>query len=459
MRAFRILIIGVCLPAFGATPTDTPADYAYRLPLTAGAGVAQLRLPDAVYLHAQSAQLDDLRLFDASGAPLPFALHTPPAQTRTSHRRVDVKIFPLMGKAAAPDKLDLDVHTAADGRVLSVRMRGDQAGGSSLASLVLDLRQGAQAEPPLVDALHFTLPPGAATYSAQLWLETSNDLKVWEMVGATDLNWLVNGEQTLANDRLEFAPRAFRYARLSWRAGTPIQFASIQADSPERSELAATSAQLVLQPAPGKFAQDLVYVAPPAVTAQAVGLQFEETNVVLPAMLGTYRELPAHQIGKASSWRFDPLTRATFYRITQGGQARSSGELLVTPTHASQWVLRPLAPTSARPALHLQWTPATLVFLANGKGPYSLVFGRAGAHGAVRALDQVAPGFSDAELLAVASASAAPLEQQHAGAAAGDAVADAASAARHRQWALWAVLIAGVGILGMMVRRLLIRTP
>jgi hypothetical protein len=92
-------------------------------------------------------------------------------------------------------------------------------------------------EQPLITALRFTLPPEQKDYSAQVWLEVSSDMKRWETIGAAELNWLVNRDaQTLVNDRLDFAPRTFRYARLSWRNGTPVQFASIIAEQPVRTD-------------------------------------------------------------------------------------------------------------------------------------------------------------------------------------------------------------------------------
>ncbi|MBJ7310298.1 DUF3999 family protein [Rugamonas sp. CCM 8940] len=463
----------LALPALAAaTPgavSDTPQDYAWALPLSAktGQGVLQLRLPADVYLHARSPQLDDLRVFDAHGAALPFTLQAARGKRQTSHRSLPLKIFPLLSSTGKTQQLDLDVRTATDGRLLSVRVRPEAAAGVSaaagavaqLSALILDLGPPAPADAaPLIDALRFTLPAGLREYNAQVWLDTSDDLKHWDPAGATELNWLVSQDaQTLANDKLEFAPRRFRYARLRWHGGTPLPFAGVVAEQLLQSEAPPYRDQLRLQPAPGRQADELVYATPPAVSASQVGLDFGAQTVVLPVALGSYRELPPRQLGQAGGWLFEPVASATFYRLVQAGQVRASGELDVAPRHTLQWAARGKGIAGLKPVLRLAWEPATLIFLASGAPPYTLAVGRDKAAAAARELGQVAPGFSSAELQTLETASAGPAQQRQAGAgaAADDAVAQAGAAARRRLWVLWGVLLLGVAVLGLMVWRLL----
>ena len=194
-----------------------------------------------------------------------------------------------------------------------------------------------------------------------------------------------------------------------------------------------------------------------AIAPSKIGLQFTEANVVLPALMGVYRAAPARQSGASSSARrFEPVLNTTFYRITQGGNTRSSGDLDVAPRHAPQWVLRTAAASPARPLLRLSWQPATLIFLASGNAPYTLAVGRERAASGERPLDQVAPGFSDAELRGLALATAGPVKANAGAAASAEAATQAAAAgARNRLLVLWGVLLLGTGVLAWMVWRLL----
>ena len=448
--------------------SDTPGDYTHLLPLASRAkqGVLQLRLPRDVYLHARSPLLDDVRVFDANGVPQPFALQEPVAADNIGHKDLPLTIFPLMAAAGnQSSQLDLDVSTAPDGRLVSVKVRPEQGGQDAaakatlLTGLILDLGKPPASQTtasPAVDALRFTLPPDQRDYSAQVWIETSNDLKRWDAVGAAELNWLVNqDQQTLANDRLTFEARPFRYARLTWRSGNPLLFSAIVAEQPVRTSTAMPNEQLLLQPGTGDRPQDLAYAMPPAIAPATIGVQFSETNVVLPAQLGVYDTVPTRQAGAATR-RFEPIVNTTFYRITQDGQARSSGDLAVTPRHAPHWVLRTEAAVTVKPVLKVGWQPATLVFLGSGNAPYTLAVGRDRAPATSRPLAQVAPGFSDVELRQLDRATAGPAIAQQ---GAGVAPHDDDAGARTRLLVLWGMLLLGTGVLALMVWRLLHQKP
>ena len=463
--ARRIPALALALPAWlavaAAPPSDTPQDYAYTATLTAAKqGVLQLRLPQDVYLHSRSQDLDDVRVFDATGAALPFALRNPAAERQTSHRSLPLKIFPLMADRDQNGQVALDVRTGSDGRLLSVQLRPDRPQGVNevphLSALILDLGPAGD-EPPQIDSLRFTLPASLREYSAQVWLDTSDDLQHWDTAGTADLNWLSNQQaQTLANDRLDFSPRHFRYARVSWRSGAPLLFAGISAEQLLQSDVAPYSDTLLLLPEAGKYPEDLMYAAPLAVPVRKVGLQFNQVSTVLPATVGVYRELPALQIGKSTTWRFDPVVSATFYRITQNGKERSSGDVEIAPQHAAHWVLRTQGGATDKPSLRISWEPASVIFLASGKPPYTLAVGRDQARPAARDIAQVAPSFSAKELQTLDIAIATPLRLQRDGAAQNERAAqEAGAAARQRILILWGFLLAGVGVLAFMVWRLL----
>lgn len=465
-RVFSLLcllpLIGMA-PAWADAPaSDKPDDYSHAMPLTVSGNqsVVQLRLPKDVYLHARSTQLLDLRLFDSQGNKLPFSLQAPAERAQSSRRDLPVRLFPVRG-TARPGKLDADIEVrrSADGSVLSVSTRtGTRAadsGPQAIDALVLDL--GPEGQRARIDALRFRLPAGVSSYNARVLLEVSDDLKQWDTVGDSDLSWLTNERgEVLASDRMDFEPRSFRYARLSWREGKPVQFAGISAESPLNTAVAPQMERLLIPPAPGRFPNDVVYASSPAIPVQRIGLDLGEQNVVLPAQLGRYIELPDRQGGKTSTWQFEQLAAATFYQLQQGGKRRASGDIAITPVHVAQWVLRAEAPLDKAPALRLAWTPSTLVFLANGKPPYRLSFGRSNARDGSRALAQVAPGFDSAEIAALESAVAGPLQATAAVQADGPgAVEKAAAAARTRMLALWAALLAGVGVLAYMAWRLM----
>ncbi|MCA1860792.1 DUF3999 domain-containing protein [Janthinobacterium sp. HSC-3S05] len=460
-----LLVAGAALAAPGQ---DRPQDYAWSMPIhsPAGAGVVQLTLPREVYLHASSANLADVRLFDADGKRLAYALGAPPAQSATQRTAIPVRIFPVTGAPATGDGLQgIDIRTADDGRLLSVSTRaGTAAAMAALQALILDL--GRQTQDKRIAALRFTPPPRTDNYSAQVLLEVSDDLKQWDAIGTTTLNWLSNSDtQTLANDSIAFAPRAFRYARLSWQAGEPLAFAAITAQAVSETDIAPPRASIVLQGLPGKQANEWRYATPLAIPADSIALQLTHNNVVLPVTLGVYRQssyVPRHrlhlrhQARPAQGAYFDPLLSTTFYRIGLDGKERVSGDLAMPVTQTNEWVLQTSTehpvPAANVPSLRLGWTPATVVFLASGKPPYQLAFGNSNAAAVAQPLAQVAPGFRADELLALKTASAGPLKPNGGVEAPAPVTKDGAP---WRLAALWAALLLGVAVLGFFAWRLL----
>jgi len=442
-----------------AAPSDTPQDYTHLIPLAVNGkpSVVQLQLPRDAYLNARSPSLNDLRVFDAHGVQQPFALRHPEAAPAVTQRALPVRIFPLMAEHAAAPLSGLEVTIGSDGRMVAVHLPAAREAATPraperLAGLVLDLRQDASAEPPEIDALQFTLPPGRHTYTGQVWLEASDDLKHWEAVGVAELSWLANDSaETLANDKLEFPARQMRYARLSWRGGEPLQFGSISAQSPVQGNAAAPAESLLLPAQPGRDPRDLQYAIPAGVTPQRVGLQIDSGNVVLPAMLGNYAELR-----RTGQFRFEPAARTTFYRLEQNGSARTSGDVAAPWGLGARWVLRFDQPPANKPALRVSWEPATLVFVAGGTPPYALAVGRDKAAPAARDIGEVAPGFTPAELRTLERASASPAQAQaEVLATAAKRAVDDNSSAQRRLLVLWGVLVLGVAVVAGMVWRLL----
>ena len=457
MSAFlgRWRFAGMLLLLSGAAAAaDTPADYAYTMPVGVSGkqAIVQLRLPRAVYLGARSGDLADLRLFDAAGTAMPFALVERMQRVQVSRPAAPAAVFPVRAPAGTRQGLPegLQIQTREDGAVISVTTPAARGAGDELASLVLDIHAPGKApgadETVAVSALALQLPQGVDSYHARLVIDTSDDLQHWQPLTEASVSWLVNRQGArVRNGRIAFPPRPFRYARVAWAEGKPIEFAGITAEFVVSRQAPQEWDSVVLRPASGRAADDLVYAAAVAMPVQAVGVVFHGQNAVLPAVIGQYRQREGRELRVLSS--------ATFYQLTQNGQRRVSGNVEVPLTHASQWVLRPQAKLADRPELRLLWKPASIVFMAGGKGPYTLAFGRAGVQPAFQPLDQVAPGFSPSELASLEQATSGEAVRQQAA----DGFSEMGGAAgmfQRREFWLWALLLCGVAALAAMAWRL-----
>lgn len=462
---------GVCSTAQGfdtvVSQADGPGQYTHTVELGVSGkeSLVRLRLPKEVYQASRSAHLADLRIFDRQGKLVPFAVLEPGAPAQVSYRTSPVAIFPVMAESEGKASPSLDIRTSSDGTLVSVNARnedGRKRDTSKLASLVLDTRaeEAAGTASSEISALRLTLPAYVDNYTARIALEVSDDLKHWESLGESLVSWMTNADtKALASDRIEFDSQAFRYARLSWREGTPLVFSKVVAERRTRAEAKRQIDTVALTAQPGKVGNDFVYRASSAIPVQAFGLQFTEQNVVLPALVGRYVELPALKEGQPRRWDFQPAFRATFFRLTQGGKIRTSGDVEIGESHVAEWVVRPLASLSSLPTLRISWEPANIVFLAAGLKPYSLAVGRDAANSAAVNIANVAPGFGPAELTDIEHATIGQVLQQRAATPVTSEADMAAVSARGRTVILWGVLVVGVLALALMVRHLLKQMP
>jgi len=439
-----------------ANPGDAPTDYSHILPLSVGANqaVVQLRVPRDVYLNARSPELDDLRVFDAAGRSMPFALVdlAPPAVV--NRPATPVAVFPVHGPARDAGRVhdSLQIRTGTDGAVISVT-GPSRTVNDELVSIVLDLRAAARAAQvdaaAPVGSLALSLPPGTGSYNAWVALDVSDDLQSWHELAEAAVSWLVNEQgASVQKHRIEFAPRPFRYARIRWLDGKPIAFSAIHAEYVVERPTPRHQETIVLQASAGGEGRDLMYTVPVAVPARSLGLVFKGQNIVMPVQAGQYQAIRKREAGGRTSLQLQSLVNATFYQMVQDGRHRASGDIEIPVTHASQWVVRPHTKVSERPDLRLGWTPASMVFVAGGMPPYSLAFGRTGVRSAYVGLPQVAPGFSARELALLEAAKPGDLIRQQLSGKTADDVAASASGSQ-RGW-LWALLVGGVVALAAM---------
>ena len=458
-------------------------DFAVQRPLTIPGhdGVVQLTLPADAYPQIKDAQLRDVRVFNARGEAVAFAWHTPAPPPQVADRQSATAIFPVHGPARQgplTDDLEVSVTTRNDGTILAAHSRqppsaasaAEAAPARTLQALILDL--GAEAADESLRALLFE-PPAQARgqdYRADLAVDISEDLKQWDRVATAPVLWLRGvaaqpGASPLVQDRVDLNGLVHghpRYARIQWLHGEPALFDAVRVLRRKSVEVPVALEEMVLLPQPGPrhAPQDWVYSAPPALAARQVGLQMPEANTVLPAAIGGYQNL-----GPGRAPYFDSVTPNTFFRLTQGGQERISGLVAIAPRAQAEWVVHPLRPPAAAasappmplssaPRLVLRWQPATLVFAAQGPGPFVLALGAAPPWGrpADTELSQVAPGFSEADLQRLEVAQVGPATLVAVAARVTDDAASAtpASPAVSRHLVLWAVLLVGFGVLSFM---------
>jgi hypothetical protein len=463
VRPAAAVLVAVLLAT--AVVRAEPAPYRYQAPIAidAPAPFIQLALPIGAYGHVEQDDLRDLRIVDAKGERVPFAVLPALATVQLSEQVREASLYPLPARPTAGGVWPSPVDVVVEGDRITVHRRGGAA--STLAAApresggwLIDTGESRRGDPP---PRKLTLRwSGPAEFSVAYRIETSDDLRQWRAAGSGQLMALQSASGTLAQPVVVLPEACGRFVRLVWAdAGAAPALTGAIVLVAERQRVAVDSTrELTVAPSPEPA------VKTPAEAAAKRALHFD-LGGVLPLVdidlrfdAGTH-VAPVRLQGRAridQPWR--EVGSGVFYRLERGGEVGNSPALAV-PVTVRYLRLVPderaasLDGVGAQLVVHASL--ASLVFAAQGEPPFRLLAGsRDAAAGAlpvsavVPQLDSERARFGRATLgaFAVDEAAARVAEQ-------------ASRQARLRPWLLWSVLIIGVVGLGALVWRLARTTP
>jgi hypothetical protein len=232
------------------------------------------------------------------------------------------------------------------------------------------------------------------------------------------------GEATLQRNALFLPETARRYLLLQF-AGNEVPIASISA----RAVFGKTTPDIRETIIPGALAEDkrvVSYTLPGRFPVIAVGFDLPQADMMAVRLLGAY-DLEHRYYQYASGF---------IYRLEKDG-VTITGEAFPLTDSCRYWKLEAMGdiPFASAPGMRVRWQPRDILFLARGKGPWTLAFGR-----------QTAVQASAWPMLAQSDARPAKeiaLLPPREPAAASSAAAPPPPAAKEedRGWILWAVLV------------------
>jgi hypothetical protein len=487
MRAMRAMrpICAVVLLAHGWVAAAEEDAFRHAAPVVVEQAGAYVRLPLPVSAYANSRQpgLGDLRVVDARGERIPYALLAPrPGEAHTAEATRAAALYALPPRKPGDAALASPLQVQVVGDRITVRRfdAGARAAGPAAAvpGWLFDLGERVRDEPPPT-SLRLAWA-GAAPFSAAFDIAVSDDLRQWRSAGGGQILALdaAGGRLTQPQVMLPAATMATtattatavtkptaRFVRLVWAdpANAPLLTAALQVRSTYSSVVLDAPTALVLQPVPEPAAAPALVGKPvgrPATQAsqEGPGALHYDLGAVLPLvdielqLAAAQRVAPVRIQGRARAdepWR--DLAQTVFYRLERGSSVDRPPPL---PLQASVRYLR-LVPDARSGAL----APAplavraqllNLVFAAQGTPPYRLLTGSAEAPPGALPVATLVPAL-DAERARFGRASLGAWSENEALAR---AQAWRERLAAWRPALLWGVLLIGVAALGAMVWRL-----
>jgi hypothetical protein len=408
----------------------------------------RIELPFEAYRDARR-DLADVRVLNGRGESLPFAFAGEAEPEKTVGAPTALSIFPVTARAGPPtaagSRIDVQVRARTDGTLVSVQER--PSGKAAAPRPVAYLLDASQLKAP-VAALRFDWEAAPGSEIVKVSVEASDDLRDWRSLASRSaLVRLQQGGQALVQDRVGLGGARAKYFRITWDGGN-FALKSVEAEAapevkpPERRVTKAGNVQRTKD-------GDLIYDLGARLPVEAIRVTFPEPNTVAP-----YDIAVRDGSGKDAPWR--TIASGSFYRIVRDGVEIASPPLELRGRGAArEWRLRPQVkggPEAFTPSVEVLWRPAELVFVAKGEGPFRLAFGDPQAKPTAIPIQSLMPGYEKA---AERKLALAPVGAVQTAALEPSPVRDVLGDIPPRKAALWAVLIAGVLVLGFMAWRLL----
>jgi hypothetical protein len=376
--AFMLFAVWAVLAAAASPPALN--DFAWRAPLQLppDTGLARVELPAAALARMQSADARDVRVFNAAGDAVPFAWVTLPASGTNApeERTRSYPALPLYASAPSKSRPKDSMQVHIEGRTGSVWVHtdgGDTAGAQQLASALFATRDETRRIAAI--ELQGTLP---ANVPVRVIAWTSPDLATWTPLPLRGRIYRFEGADAPSNMRLMFdAPIEWkdRYLRLDWSGQDGVAITSV-------AGVVASAA-----PAPRRVGKELAATKPSSADAIDIDTGFATPIAALaiePQQDNTL--VPVRVLGRndaSQPWRM--LGQTVVYRIGSNGDRMNNPPLELHGASARKLRIQSTngAPlSSAQLHVSAQFQPPQLVFVASGAGPFMLVAGHRDANAA-----------------------------------------------------------------------------
>jgi hypothetical protein len=428
------LTLAACSLA-AAAPTgsaDDATSYAVRVPITAVAGspVQRLAIPAQVLAVARTADLSDLRVFDATGRAMPMARIAPAA---AATRRDLLPVLPIMGAVDALNVTGVSLRVDGEGHARVAEVTGVMPGGPTTATVLgvlLDAR-GITGEARSL-AVEVDMPAGQPV---TLTVEASDDLKEWRSIGEKVAYQAGHARQPAVVVSLGDAALHRDYLRIMWR-GTSRLLSPVtihRALLITRSDAAGGGPSVEASAPLSTDIHTIEFGLPFATAVSAIRVVPTGSDVIVPIRLFSRddREQP---------WR--TLGESTAARLVNGVTAAQGVIGLDGGTHRTMRIeaARRSGGFTSAPKITFQFARREIAFLVAGKPPFVLAAGQAAVTDAYLPLASMLTQAPNGQL-ATATTPAPDVTLRLA------SIGDANST---QQVLLWTILLVAAGVLAMM---------
>ena len=446
-----LVALACALPCAAQNVNDFSARATVSAP--AGSSIVRVALPPTSLAAMRSVDGADIRVFNASGALLPFALINAAAQTPQSTETIGPKIpaLPIYAlESTSASTPTLRIEEGPKGRVIQYSGSSAPTATTREARGLLFDTRSIEGDVRAVD-LTGVLPVGSIV---KLSLDASTDLKTWRSL-ASDAPVFDFGAGAPSSRRVVLASAQSlknQYVRLTWSGAAPLPIDALQIVSANAA--AAVAPLRVEHGAPSNATDEAVeWTLSTGLRASAMHLQTSAPNALMPV-----RILTRPRVG--DPWRV--VTSTVVYRLNAASAGGSNTNPSVALSAPLDMHVRVEPHAGYRLAgvpltLALEYPPMHAVFVASGNGPFVVASGKSALVSAALPVATVMPGYVSGAEYALPVLQAIAVGGTDA-AGSGAATSSAMPSWINKSTLLWAVLGLAVLVLGGLAISLL-RAP
>jgi len=430
----------------------TLEDFAEALPLSVkeNRAIHTLLLPEAIYRGSVRPDFADVRIFNRAGETVPFAMRALSDSVKQHEEEVELPFFPLQAaeqEGAGSSALAFSAETRSDGSITRVNVQLKPQEGKkdgSARDIVAYLVDASQLKAPIYAlSLFFESSEGedVSNRVAQVRVEASDNLSDFRSVGRPQaVVRVAYGGEEIIRTRLEVPGEDARYLRLSWSGRLPGALVSLKAWS-SKSEAHENVVTKAFDGVREGSSKNFVYDLGGSLPIDRVRVILGEDNLLIAAKIEASDSAPGP---------YSLLDERTYYRVRYEGALLESPPSPLKRRRAAFLRLSAQGPGASfgvqAPRLEVTRQADQLLFAERGAGPFQLAFGH---HSALKSRlsvqDLLAP-------LPPEVRASLPLSDTEVGEAREVAGAAARLAPPEpppwKKYALWAVLVGAVLVLG-----------
>jgi hypothetical protein len=455
IRVFAVAFSACMLHAAAAA---TPADYAYVFPIETAATSAdpassawRVELTPEVYRWVQDAGLRDVEIFNAEQHPVPFARFAvePVATAREQTTPLPALELPATAKTASSSDLRLVIDRDADGRLRRI----DAGEATPPSSTTRDWLLDASGLDRAIDSLVLSWRDPTSGIVARFAIDASDDLQSFRSAGTATVLMLEQQGARLERRDIALGGVRAKYLRLR-RLDDGVALIGLRAEarSVERGRAAPSRVWIT---ADAKHGADDASV-PAGITrfdyTLTAALPVDTARIELASDNALASITLLARASDATPW--NRIAAITAFRLLQGGEPLRNGDVDVSNApRLREFRIESTTTLAEAPRLTLGFRPDSLIFLAEGKGPYVLAAGSAQARHAEYPIEAALASLR----------STLGKDWQPPLATLGTAQASGGDAALHapppplpwRRWLLWAILVGGAALIAGLALSLL----